>query len=209
LPALCDLAENYGAIMMVDDAHSSGVLGRNGRGTIDHFKVHGRVDVQVGTLSKAIGALGGYVCGTRDLIEFLYHRARPFLFSTSHPPSVAATCIAAFDVLEQEPERIEKLWENTRFWKEQLRRLGFNIGGVNTPASETPITPIIVGDGKLTMEFSRELFKEGVMGTGITFPTVPEGKARIRTIMTATHTQDQLGRSLEVLSKVAKRMGIL
>jgi len=193
----------------VDDAHSSGVLGRNGRGTIDHFKVHGRVDVQVGTLSKAIGALGGYVCGTRDLIEFLYHRARPFLFSTSHPPSVAATCIAAFDVLEQEPERIEKLWENTRFWKEQLRRLGFNIGGVNTPASETPITPIIVGDGKLTMEFSRELFKEGVMGTGITFPTVPEGKARIRTIMTATHTQDQLGRSLEVLSKVAKRMGIL
>jgi glycine C-acetyltransferase len=209
LPALCDLAENYGAIMMVDDAHSSGVLGRNGRGTIDHFHVHGRVDVQVGTLSKAIGALGGYVCGTRDLIEFLYHRARPFLFSTSHPPSVAATCIAAFDVLEQEPERIEKLWENTRFWKEQLRRLGFNIGGVNTPASETPITPIIVGDGKLTMEFSRELFKEGVMGTGITFPTVPEGKARIRTIMTATHTQDQLARSLEVLSKVAKRMGIL
>jgi len=209
LPALCDLAANDGAIRKVDDAHSSGVLGRNGRGTIDHFKVHGRVDVQVGTLSKAIGALGGYVCGTRDLIEFLYHRARPFLFSTSHPPSVAATCIAAFDVLEQEPERIEKLWENTRFWKEQLRRLGFNIGGVNTPASETPITPIIVGDGKLTMEFSRELFKEGVMGTGITFPTVPEGKARIRTIMTATHTQDQLGRSLEVLSKVAKRMGIL
>ena len=209
LPALCDLAENYGAIMMVDDAHSSGVLGRNGRGTIDHFNVQGRVDVQVGTLSKAIGALGGYVCGTRDLIEFLYHRARPFLFSTSHPPSVAATCIAAFDVLEQEPERIEKLWENTRFWKEELGRLGFNIGGVNTPASQTPITPIIVGDGKLTMEFSRELFKEGVMGTGITFPTVPEGKARIRTIMTATHTQDQLGQSLAVLSKVAKRMGIL
>jgi glycine C-acetyltransferase len=209
LPGLCDLAEKYGAIMMVDDAHSSGILGRNGRGTIDHFNVHGRVDVQVGTLSKAIGALGGYVCGTRDLIEFLYHRARPFLFSTSHPPSVAATCIAAFDVLEQEPERIEKLWENTRFWKEELGLLGFNIGGVNTPASETPITPIIVGDGKLTMEFSRELFKEGVMGTGITFPTVPEGKARIRTIMTATHTQDQLGQSLGVLSKVAKRMGIL
>jgi len=209
LPGLCDLAENYGAIMMVDDAHSSGILGRNGRGTIDHFNVHGRVDVQVGTLSKAIGALGGYVCGTRDLIEFLYHRARPFLFSTSHPPSVAAACIAAFDVLEQEPERIEKLWENTRFWKQELGLLGFNIGGVNTPASETPITPIIVGDGKLTMEFSRELFKEGVMGTGITFPTVPEGKARIRTIMTATHTQDQLGQSLGVLSKVAKRMGIL
>ena len=209
LPALCDVAEKYGAIMMVDDAHSSGVLGRNGRGTIDHFNVHGRVDIQVGTLSKAIGALGGYVCGTRDLIEFLYHRARPFLFSTSHPPSVAATCIAAFDVLEQEPERIEKLWENTKFWKKELGLLGFNIGGVNTPDSETPITPIIVGDGKLTMELSRELFKEGVMGTGITFPTVPEGKARIRTIMTATHTKEELGQALGVLSKVAKRMGIL
>jgi glycine C-acetyltransferase len=209
LPALCDLAEKYGAIMMVDDAHASGVLGRNGRGTIDHFNVHGRVDVQVGTLSKAIGALGGYVCGSRDLIEFLYHRARPFLFSTSHPPSVAATCIAAFDVLEREPERIEKLWENTRFWKKELGALGFNIGGVNTPASETPITPIIIGDGKLTMDFSRELFKEGVLGTGIAFPTVPEGKARIRTIMTATHTREQLAQALEVLKRVGKKMGII
>src|SRR5258708_7344144 len=156
LPALCDLAEKYGAIMMVDDAHASGVLGRNGRGTIDHFKVHGRVDIQVGTLSKAIGALGGYVCGTRDLIDFLYHRARPILFSTSHPPSVAATCIAAFDVLDSEPERIEKLWENTRFFKKELGTLGFNIGGVNTPVSETPITPIIVGEGRLAMAFIRD-----------------------------------------------------
>ena len=209
LPALCDVAEKYGAIMMVDDAHSSGVLGRNGRGTIDHLNVHGRVDIQVGTLSKAIGALGGYVCGTRDFIEFLYHRARPFLFSTSHPPSVAATCIAAFDVLEQEPERIERLWENTRFWKKELGLLGFDIGGRTTPASETPITPIIIGDGRLTMDFSRELFKEGVLGTGIAFPTVPEGKARVRTIMTATHTPDELTRALEVLTKVGKRMGIL
>ena len=209
LPGLCDLAEKYGAIMMVDDAHASGVLGRNGRGTIDHFGMHGRVDVQVGTLSKAIGALGGYVCGTRDLIDFLYHRARPFLFSTSHPPSVAATCIAAFDVLEREPERIEMLWKNTRFWKEELGLLGFDIGGRTTPASETPITPIILGDGKLTMEFSRELFKEGVLGTGIAFPTVPEGKARVRTIMTATHTRDELTQGLEVLKKVGKRMGIL
>src|SRR5437868_3865804 len=209
LPALCDLAEKYGAIMMVDDAHASGVLGLNGRGTIDHFKVHGRVDVQVGTLSKAIGALGGYVCGTRDLIDFLYHRARPFLFSTSHPPSVAATCIAAFEVLENEPERIETLWENTRFWKKELGLLGFDIGGKTTPASETPITPIIIGDGKLTMDFSRELFKEGVMGTGIALPTVPEGRARIRTIMTATHTKDELERALEVLKKVGKKMGIL
>jgi glycine C-acetyltransferase len=209
LPALCDLAEKYGAIMMVDDAHASGVLGRNGRGTIDHFKVHGRVDIQVGTLSKAIGALGGYVCGSRDLIDFLYHRARPFLFSTSHPPSVAATCMAAFDVLEQEPERIEKLWENTRYWKKELGNLGYNIGGVNTPASETPITPIIIGDGKLTMDFSRELFKEGVLGTGIAFPTVPEGKARVRTIMSATHTGEELDRALEVLKRVGNRMGIL
>ena len=209
LPALCDLAEKYGAIMMVDDAHASGVLGRNGRGTIDHFNVHGRVDVQVGTLSKAIGALGGYVCGSKDLIDFLYHRARPFLFSTSHPPSVAATCIAAFEVLEEEPELIDKLWGNTRFFKKELGLLGFNIGGGNTPASETPITPIIVGEGKLAMDFSRELFKEGVFVTGIAFPTVPEGKARLRTIMSATHTQDQLSRALEVLKKVGKRMGII
>src|SRR6478609_9309412 len=209
LPALCDVAEKYGAIMMVDDAHASGVLGQNGRGTIDHFNVHGRVDIQVGTLSKAIGALGGYVCGSKDLIDFLYHRARPFLFSTSHPPSVAATCIAAFDVLEKEPELMDRLWENTRFWKKELANLGFNVGGTNTPASETPITPIIIGDGRLTMEFSRELFKEGVFGSGIAFPTVPEGKARIRTIMTATHTQDELGQALEVLNRVGKQMGIV
>ena len=209
LPGLCELAEKYGAIMMVDDAHASGVLGRAGRGTVDHFSVHGRVDIQVGTLSKAIGALGGYVCGTRDLIDYLYHRARPFLFSTSHPPSVAATCIAAFDVLQDEPERIENLWENTRFWKKELGLLGFDIGGKTTPASETPITPIIIGDGARTMEFSRELFKEGVLGTGIAFPTVPEGKARIRTIMTATHTEEELERALEVLKNVGKKMGIL
>src|SRR6266496_2474381 len=209
LPGLCDVAEKYGAIMMVDDAHASGVLGRNGRGTVDHFKVHGRADIQVGTLSKAIGALGGYVCGSRDLIDFLYHRARPFLFSTSHPPSVAATCIAAFEVLENEPERMEKLWENTRFWKKELGLLGFDIGGRSTPASETPIAPIIIGDGKLTMDFSRELFKEGVLGTGIAFPTVPEGKARIRTIMTATHTKEELQQALAVLKSVGKRMGIL
>jgi len=209
LPGLCDLAEKYGAIMMVDDAHASGVLGRNGRGTIDHFNVHGRVDIQVGTLSKAIGALGGYVCGTRDFIEYLYHRARPFLFSTSHPPSVAATCIAAFDVLENEPELIERLWSNTRFFKKELGLLGFNIGGLTTPASETPITPIIIGDGRATMEFSRAIFEEGVMGTGLAFPTVPEGKARVRTIVTATHTESQLTQALEVLARVGKRMALI
>jgi glycine C-acetyltransferase len=209
LPALCDAAEKYGAIMMVDDAHSSGVLGRQGRGTIDHFNVHGRVDIQVGTLSKAIGALGGYVCGTKDFIEFLYHRARPFLFSTSHPPSVAATCIAAFDVLQNEPEHMERLWDNTRFFKKELGLLGFNIGGQNTPASETPITPIIIGDGRATMEFSKKLFENGVLGTGIAFPTVPEGKARVRTIMTAAHNKDMLTEALDVLKKVGKEMAII
>jgi glycine C-acetyltransferase len=209
VPALCDLAEKYGAIMMVDDAHASGVLGRNGRGSIDHFGCHGRVDVQVGTLSKAIGALGGYVCGSRDLIDYLYHRARPFLFSTSHPPSVAATCIAAFDLLEQEPERIDRLWENTRYFKAELAKLGFDIGGVTTPASETPITPVIVGDGGATMAFSKALFEEGLMATGIAFPTVPEGKARIRTIMTSEHTREELDQSLDTLHRVARRLGIL
>jgi glycine C-acetyltransferase len=206
---LAALAEKYGAIMMVDDAHASGVLGRNGRGSIDHFGMHGRVDVQVGTLSKAIGALGGYVCGSHDLIDYLYHRARPFLFSTSHPPSVAATCIAAFDILEQEPERIERLWSNTRYFQNELKLAGFNIGGINTPATETPITPIIVGEGRAAMDFSRALFDEGVMGTGIAFPTVPEGKARIRLILTSEHSRAQLDQALETLERVARRMGIL
>ena len=206
---LAPLAEKYGAIMMVDDAHASGVLGRNGRGSIDHFGMHGRVDVQVGTLSKAIGALGGYVCGSKDLIDFLYHRARPFLFSTSHPPSVAATCIAAFDILEQEPERIERLWTNTRYFQSELKRAGFNVGGVTTPATETPITPVIVGEGRAAMEFSKALFDEGVMGTGIAFPTVPEDKARIRLILTSEHTKAQLDRALETLERVAKRMKLL
>ena len=206
---LAALAEKYGAIMMVDDAHASGVLGRNGRGSVDHFGMHGRVDVQVGTLSKAIGALGGYVCGSKDLIDYLYHRARPFLFSTSHPPSVAATCIAAFDILENEPERIVRLWSNTRYFQDELKRVGFNIGGVNTPATETPITPIIVGEGRAAMDFSRALFEEGVMATGIAFPTVPEGKARIRLILTSEHTRAQLDRALETLERVARRMGIL
>ena len=205
---LCDLADKYGAIMMVDDAHASGVLGRNGRGSVDHFHCTQRVDVQVGTLSKAIGALGGYVCGSRDLIDYLYHRARPFLFSTSHPPSVAATCIAAFDLLESEPERIERLWSNTRYFKEQLASAGFDIGGRSTPASETPITPIIIGDGKKTMEFSRALFEAGLMATGIAFPTVPEGKARVRTIMTSEHTREQIDQALETLTTVAKKMNL-
>jgi glycine C-acetyltransferase len=204
LPDLAALAENHGAIMMVDDAHSSGVLGRNGRGTIDHFGLHGRVDIQVGTLSKAIGVLGGYVCGTKDLIEFLYHRARPFLFSTSHPPGVAAACLAAFDILESEPERIERLWSNTRYFKQGLRDAGFDTG-----ASETPITPVIVGEAARAYRLSDELFKEGVLATGIGFPTVAKDKGRVRTIVNATHTQDQLDRALEAFRVVGKRMAII
>ena len=204
LPALVEAARRHGAIMMIDDAHSSGVLGRNGRGTVDHYGLHGSVDIQVGTLSKAIGVLGGYVCGSRDLIDFLHHRARPFLFSTSHPPSVAASCLAAFDILEREPERIERLWDNTRYFKAALAAAGFNTG-----ASETPITPIMVGEAKAAHEFSAALFEEGLFSTGIGFPTVPKGRARIRTIVTATHTRDQLDRAIAILSRVARRMGIL
>jgi glycine C-acetyltransferase len=206
---LAELAEKYGAIMMIDDAHASGVLGRNGRGSADHFQVTPKVDIQVGTLSKAIGALGGYVCGSRDLIDYLYHRARPFLFSTSHPPSVAATCIAAFDILENEPDRIARLWANTSYFKQQLSDAGFDVGGVSTPKSETPITPILIGDGRRTMEFSRALFDAGVMATGIAFPTVPEGKARIRTIMTSEHTHAAIDQALEIITSVARKMGVL
>jgi glycine C-acetyltransferase len=204
LPELCDLAEEFGCIMMVDDAHASGVFGRAGRGTVDHFGMHGRVDVQVGTLSKAIGALGGYVAGSRGLIEFLYHRARPFLFSTSHPPSVAATCIAALEVLEAEPQLIDRLWENTRFFKAGLAAIGFNTG-----ASESPITPVIVGENALAMSLSDRLFEGGVFAQGIGFPTVPRGKARVRTIVTATHTRDELQFALDAFAKVGRELGIV
>ncbi len=204
LPALCSLAEEFGCIMMVDDAHASGVFGKNGRGTIDHFGMHGRVDIQVGTLSKAIGVLGGYVAGTKALIEFLYHRARPFLFSTSHPPAVAAACIAAIDVLMDEPQIIDRLWENTRFFQSGLQGLGFNTG-----ASEGPITPVIVGDGALAMTLSDRLFQAGVFAQGIAFPTVAVGKARVRTIVTSTHTRDELRFALDAFARVGRELGIV
>jgi glycine C-acetyltransferase len=204
LPGLCDIADEFGSIMMVDDAHASGVFGAHGRGTVDHFGLHGRVDVQVGTLSKALGALGGYVAGSRSLIEFLYRRARPFLFSTSHPPSVAATCLAALDVLESEPQWMERLWHNTRFFKAGLHALGFDTG-----LSESPITPVIVGDGARAIRLSDRLFEEGVFAQGITFPTVPRDKARVRTIVTATHTQDELQFALDVFRKVGAELGII
>ena len=204
LPDLCALAEEFGCIMMVDDAHASGVFGANGRGTVDHFGVHGRVDIQVGTLSKAVGALGGYVAGSRALIEFLYHRARPFLFSTSHPPSVAATCLAALDILEQEPQLIERLWDNTRFFKAGLQALGFDTG-----ASQSPITPVITGEASRAMKLSDRLFEEGVFAQGIGFPTVPRDKARVRTIVTATHTREELQFALDAFAKVGGELGLV
>ena len=204
LPGLVEAAEKHGAIMMVDDAHSSGVLGRNGRGTIDHFGLHGRVDIQVGTLSKAVGVLGGYVCDSRDLIDFLYHRARPFLFSTSHPPAVAAACLAAFDILEQEPERIANLWANREYWKAGLDDAGFNTG-----LSETPIVPVLVGEADRAHQFSHALFEEGVLALGIGFPTVGKGHARVRTIVAATHTRAELDQALEAFKKAGRALGLL
>jgi glycine C-acetyltransferase len=204
LPGLCDLAEEFGAIMMVDDAHASGVFGRQGRGTIDHFGCHGRVDIQVGTLSKAVGVLGGYVAGSKTFIEFLYHRARPFLFSTSHPPAVAAACIAAVDVLETEPQWMERLWDKTRFFKAGLQSLGFNTG-----RSESPITPVIVGEAPRAMEMSDRLFQAGVFAQGIGFPTVARGQARLRTIVTATHSRDELQFALDAFAKVGKELGVI
>ena len=204
LPALCALAEETGCIMMVDDAHASGVFGKNGRGTVDHFGMHGRVDIQVGTLSKAIGALGGYVAGNKNLIEFLYHRARPFLFSTSHPPAVAAACIAALDVLMEEPQIIDQLWDNTRFFKAGLERLGFDTG-----LSESPITPVIAGDSAKANALSDRLFQEGVFAQAIAFPTVARDKARVRTIVTATHSRDDLQYALDAFQKVGKELELV
>ena len=204
VPELCALAEEFGAIMMVDDAHASGVFGKNGSGTVDHFQCHGRVDIQVGTLSKAIGVLGGYVAGSRTLIEFLYHRARPFLFSTSHPPAVTAACLAALDILETEPQWIEKLWDNTRFFKAGLDALGFNTG-----MSESPITPVIVGEAATAARMSDALFDRGVFAQSIGFPTVARDKARLRTIVAATHTRDDLQYALDTFATVGRELGVI
>ena len=204
LPEIVDAAEEADAIVYVDDAHSSGVLGRNGRGSIDHFDLHGRVHVQVGTLSKAIGVLGGYVAGSATLRTVLEHKARPFLFSTSHPPAVAAACLAAIDVLESEPELIDRLWDNARYFKAGLQRLGFDTG-----RSETPITPVIVGKGALATKLSDRLFEEGVFAMGIGFPTVPEDKSRVRTIVTAEHSREELDTCLSAFETVGRELAII
>jgi glycine C-acetyltransferase len=206
LPELCDLAEKYGCIMMVDDAHASGVLGRGGRGTVDHFNCHGRVHIQVGTLSKAIGSMGGYVCCSRDLIDFLYLRARPFLFSTSHPPATAAACQAAFTLLDSaEGEKlVKKLWANTKFFKKELKKRGFQF-----QTSETPIIPIHVGDAAKAFEFSHKLFDAGVFAPAVGYPTVAEGKARLRAIVSAAQKREHLLKAADTLAEIAKPLGIV
>jgi glycine C-acetyltransferase len=204
LPEIVSLAEEFGAFVMVDDAHSSGVLGKNGRGSVSHFGLDGRVALQVGTLSKGIGALGGYVACSQDVKDLLMMRSRPVLFSTSHPPSVVATCIAAIDLLESDNSLVERLWENAHFFKRGLLQLGFNTGH-----SETPITPVIVGDGALAMKLSTRLFEEGVFAQGIVFPTVPADKCRVRTIVTALHTREELTKALNVFEKVGKELNII
>jgi len=204
LPGICDVAERYEAAVMVDDAHASGVLGRNGRGTIDHFDLHGRVDIQVGTLSKAIGVMGGYIAGRTHLKDYLIQRCRTLLFSTSQPPAVSAACIAAIDVLETEPDRIQRLWDNTAFFKKGLHDLGFDTG-----ASETPITPVIAGDEDKAQRLAARLFELGIFATSVVFPTVALGKARVRTIVTSEHSRDDLLTCLDAFETVGRELRLI
>jgi glycine C-acetyltransferase len=204
LPAIVEAAESANAAVFVDDAHASGVLGRDGRGSVDHFGLHGRVAIQVGTLSKAVGVLGGYVAGSQDLRDILVQRARPFLFSTSHPPAVAAACQEAIRVMQEEPELLERLWSNTRRFKAELGRLGFDTG-----RSETPITPVMMGDPDTAGRFSQRLFEEGVFAQPVVYPTVPLDKARIRTIVTAAHTDELLDRALAAFATAGRELGLI
>lgn len=204
LPEIVELAEKYGCLTYVDDAHASGVLGRSGRGSADHFGLHGRVDIQIGTLSKAIGVVGGYVAGKRNLIEWLNHRGRPFLFSTAAPPAVAAACLEAINILSESTELTDRLWENARYFKKGLNDLGFNTG-----KSETPITPVITGEDRTAIELSKRLFEEGVFAQSIVYPTVPRDGARVRTIVTADHTKEDLDEALKAFEKVGKELGLI
>ena len=204
LKAIAGLCEEYDAIPMVDDAHATGVLGSNGRGSVDHFGLKDRWDIQIGTMSKAFGVMGGYVCCSKSLMEFYVHKARPFLFSSSHPPAVVAACAAAVDVMENEPKLFEDLRENTRFFKEGLKKLGFNTG-----SSTTPITPVIIGSGAKAARFSDELFSRGVFAQGIFFPMVPEEKSRVRTIVMATHSRRDLEEALGVFEEVGRVLEVI
>ncbi len=203
LPAICDLADRYDAAVMVDDAHGSGVLG-GGRGTAYHFGVHQRLDIQLGTLSKAVGVMGGYIAGSARLRDWLSQRARPFLFSTAQPPAVVAAILAAIDLMDTDPSFTNRLWENTRYWQEGVKRLGFDIG-----VTETPITPVIVGDEGKAQQLQRELFDEGLLALAVIFPTVARGKARIRTMPNASHTTEELDEALAALQKVGKRLALI
>ncbi len=204
LAGICDVADRYEAAVMVDDAHASGVLGRQGSGTVDHFDLHGRVDIQVGTLSKAVGVMGGYIAGRQHLKDYLTQRCRTLLFSTSQPPAVAAACIAAIDVMENEPDRLERLWDNTRFFKARLQELGFDTG-----ISETPITPVIAGDEAKAQQLAAGLFERGVFATSVVFPTVALGKARVRTIVTSEHSRDDLETCLEAFATVGRELRLI
>ncbi|AAS12714.1 MULTISPECIES: glycine C-acetyltransferase [Treponema] len=204
LPEIVALAEKYNCLTYVDDAHSSGVLGESGRGTVDHFKLHGRVDVAMGTLSKAIGVVGGYVAGKKVTIDWLKNRGRPFLFSTGLPPAAVGAAIEAVKMLMESTEYTDKLWANAKHFKEGLGKLGYNIGH-----SETPITPIIIGDEAKTLEFSKKLFENGLFSGPIVFPTVPKGTGRVRCMVTAGHTTEQLDRAVKICEKVGKEMGII
>jgi glycine C-acetyltransferase len=204
LPTLYEVARKYDIMLMVDDAHGEGVLGKGGRGIVDHFDLHGKIDVEVGTMSKAFGVMGGMVAGKREIIEWLRQRGRPFLFSSAVTVPDAAACLAAVDLLEESTELVDKLWANAKFFKEEMEKLGFDTG-----ASETPITPVMLGEAKLAQEFSRELYEEGVFGMAIGFPTVPQGKARIRVMISAAHDNDDLGKGLDAFAKVGKKLGVI
>ncbi len=203
MPDIVTLAEKYDACIMIDDAHGSGVLGKNGAGTVSHFDLYGRVDIQLGTLSKALGVIGGYIAGSGPLKEWLINRGRPYLFSTAHPPVVAASLIAALDIMENDPTPMQKLWDNTRWWKDNLAAAGFD-----TMGSETPITPVYVGDEAAAQEMERLLWEEGVYALAIVFPTVARGKARLRTMPNATHTEEDLAFALEAFKRVRDKLSV-
>ena len=204
LDKIYEVTQDYDTILMVDDAHGEGVLGRGGRGIVDHFNLHGKVDVEVGTLSKAFGVVGGVVAGNSVVVEWLRQRGRPFLFSSAMTVPDTAACLAAVDLLEESTQLVDKLWENTRYFKEEMRSLGFDTGN-----SVTPITPIMLGEAPLAQQFSRELFENGVFGMAIGYPTVPQGKARIRVMISASHEKSDLDQGLEAFRLVGKKLGVL
>jgi glycine C-acetyltransferase len=204
LPAIVAVAERHDLVLMVDDAHGEGVLGRGGRGIVDHFGLHGRVDVEIGTLSKAFGVVGGYVAGKKEIVEWLNQRGRPFLFSSALTAADTAACLAAVDILETPTELVDRLWDNARYFKTEMRRLGFDTG-----RSETPITPVMLGEAPLAQKFSRTLFEQGVFAMAIGYPTVPQGKARLRVMISAAHTRADLDRGLEAFAKVGRELGVI